>query len=281
MEASTTKGNRRLGEGHVALYVSNRADPTLQAALKRELHFKEVKWCVASPRSLDGVAQSIRKGVYSLVLLQTAFLDHSTDDKLVKVCKGANVPYLRVDKGRPVMVEREMWNKGIQPILHKDLPIPRTRVSWSGGELVLIEDLALQGKTDPEIATELAKELGVQRTPSSIGQARKAYFGIVKGKKELVPEKNLPDFYFDVRQAQELSKDSEEQVEEQQPEAEENSLVDYSQEEVPEFDTVKVASSSNENEKITITLEGPKGACVIETDRTAEELFSFMMGYSS
>lgn len=87
--------------GKAALFISNRADPDLRDRLVEACAFSKLDWVEAEPRRIDAVADAVTAGKYDLVLSATGFLDHSVDTKLARACRGADVPYVRVHKGRP------------------------------------------------------------------------------------------------------------------------------------------------------------------------------------
>ena len=85
--------------GKRVLFVGNREDPELKAALTEAFGFA-LTWCVAGPRRVDAAREKIAGGAYDLVLAATGFLRHTTDVTLARAAGGASVPYVRVDHGR-------------------------------------------------------------------------------------------------------------------------------------------------------------------------------------
>jgi hypothetical protein len=90
-----------------AVLVSNRLDPMLQDALEEELGLR-VTPAEATPRRLRAVCERIRAGSYELVLSATGFQDHSTDAALKRATRAANIPLVRVDRGRPLACVRAL-----------------------------------------------------------------------------------------------------------------------------------------------------------------------------
>ncbi len=86
--------------GKKALFVSNRTDPNLEAALVEAFGFSALDWSEGSTRRLQTVAERVSAGSYELVLGATGFQSHSMDTHLIKACKRSNVPYVRVHRGR-------------------------------------------------------------------------------------------------------------------------------------------------------------------------------------
>ena len=86
--------------GLKAMFVSNRADPALETALRDAFEFASLDWCEGSPRRIHAVAERISAGSYDLVLGATGFQSHSMDTHLIRACRRANVRYVRVHRGR-------------------------------------------------------------------------------------------------------------------------------------------------------------------------------------
>ncbi len=93
-------------EGKHVIFVSNRNDPDLVTMLKEGLGFAEIVWCEGGPRLVDSVTAKIVDGNCDYVLAATGFQSHSVDSKLYLACKRAEVPYIRVNKGRLIATAR-------------------------------------------------------------------------------------------------------------------------------------------------------------------------------
>jgi hypothetical protein len=88
-------------QGRRALFVSNREDPELGARLT-ELLGISVAWCDGSLRRVQAQCERIQRGSYDLVLSATGFQVHGVDSALARASSGAGIPYVRVNRGRPV-----------------------------------------------------------------------------------------------------------------------------------------------------------------------------------
>ena len=86
--------------GKRALFVSNRTDPDLERIIREVFEFSDLDWCEGSPRRVQTVAERVAGGMYDIVLGATGFQSHSMDSHLMKACKKAAVPYVRVHRGR-------------------------------------------------------------------------------------------------------------------------------------------------------------------------------------
>jgi hypothetical protein len=82
------------------LFVSNRADPHLEAHLREGLEPMRLDWCVAGDRHVASAAERIAAGTYHIVLCATGFISHKTEKSLREACLRGRVPYIRVFKGR-------------------------------------------------------------------------------------------------------------------------------------------------------------------------------------
>ncbi|MFT3764920.1 MAG: hypothetical protein QM820_05295 [Minicystis sp.] len=89
-----TKGSR-------ALFVSNREDPELGTRLS-ELLGISITWCDGSLRRVQAQCERIQRGSYDLVLSATGFQVHGVDSALARASSAAGIPYVRVNRGRPV-----------------------------------------------------------------------------------------------------------------------------------------------------------------------------------
>ena len=102
--------------GKRTLIVGNRADPALDAALEHEFELSRLDRCDLSPNRVESHAERIRSGSYGLVLAITGFMSHKTDQALRKACLFADVPFVRVNKGRPAACARHIARElGFQP----------------------------------------------------------------------------------------------------------------------------------------------------------------------
>ena len=86
--------------GKRALFVSNRTDPDLERIIREVFEFSNLDWCEGSPRRVQTVAERVAGGTYDIVLGATGFQSHSMDAHIMKACKRASVPYVRVHRGR-------------------------------------------------------------------------------------------------------------------------------------------------------------------------------------
>ncbi|APR86799.1 hypothetical protein A7982_12148 [Minicystis rosea] len=87
--------------GSRALFVSNREDPELGARLE-ELLGITITWCDGSLRRVQAQCERISRGSYDLVLSATGFQVHGVDSALARASSAAGIPYVRVNRGRPV-----------------------------------------------------------------------------------------------------------------------------------------------------------------------------------
>jgi hypothetical protein len=88
-------------QGKHVLFVSNREDPELGSRLS-ELLGIEITWCDGSLRRVQAQCERIKAGSYELVLSATGFQVHGVDSALARAASSADVPYVRVNRGRPV-----------------------------------------------------------------------------------------------------------------------------------------------------------------------------------
>lgn len=86
--------------GKRALFVSNRADPDLQQTIEDAFGFKELTWCEGNPRRVQAVAAQVTSGTFDIVMGATGFQSHSMDTHLIRACRRASIPYVRVHRGR-------------------------------------------------------------------------------------------------------------------------------------------------------------------------------------
>jgi hypothetical protein len=84
-----------------ALFVSNREDPELGARLTDLLGIT-ITWCDGSLRRVQAQCERISRGSYDLVLSATGFQVHGVDSALARASSAASIPYIRVNRGRPV-----------------------------------------------------------------------------------------------------------------------------------------------------------------------------------
>jgi hypothetical protein len=88
-------------QGKKALFVSNREDPELGTRLE-ELLGIEITWCDGSLRRVQAQCERIKGGSYDLILSATGFQVHGVDSALARAASSGDVPYVRVNRGRPV-----------------------------------------------------------------------------------------------------------------------------------------------------------------------------------
>ena len=86
--------------GKRVLFVSNRLDTERDQKLCNMLGFRSIETCLPDPARVHGKEHGIRMGAYDLVLAATGFLPHKVDGVLKEACKFAEVPYVRVNRGR-------------------------------------------------------------------------------------------------------------------------------------------------------------------------------------
>jgi hypothetical protein len=92
---------RQQTKGSRALFVSNREDPELGARLSEMLGIS-ITWCDGSLRRVQAQCERITRGSYDLVLSATGFQVHGVDSALARASSAAGIPYVRVNRGRPV-----------------------------------------------------------------------------------------------------------------------------------------------------------------------------------
>ena len=61
-----------------------------------------ITWCDGSLRRVQAQCERIKGGSYNLVLSATGFQVHGVDSALARASSTAGVPYVRVNRGRPV-----------------------------------------------------------------------------------------------------------------------------------------------------------------------------------
>ena len=88
-------------EGRRVLFASNRADDRLEARLT-ELLGVRMTGCDGAPRRVQSQCERIAQGSYDLVLSATGFQDHAIDGAMARAASAAGIPYLRVNRGRPL-----------------------------------------------------------------------------------------------------------------------------------------------------------------------------------
>jgi hypothetical protein len=88
-------------QGRNTLFVSNREDPELGARLE-ELLGIHITWCDGSLRRVQAQCERIKGGSYSLILSATGFQVHGVDSAVAGAASAGGVPYVRVNRGRPV-----------------------------------------------------------------------------------------------------------------------------------------------------------------------------------
>ena len=95
--------------GKRTLFISNREDPHLRAMLEDKLGL-DLQWSQidGSPRRVESSCASIRGKTYDLVLMATGFAAHKTEIKIKRTCRTVGVPYVSVNKGRPISCARAL-----------------------------------------------------------------------------------------------------------------------------------------------------------------------------
>jgi hypothetical protein len=92
---------RKQTEGRKVLFVSNREDPELGVRLTDLLGI-HITWCDGSLRRVQAQCERIKGKSYDLILSATGFQVHGVDSALARAAGGVDVPYVRVNRGRPV-----------------------------------------------------------------------------------------------------------------------------------------------------------------------------------
>lgn len=87
--------------GRSAMFVSNREDPDLARKLE-ELLALRLSWVESTPRRIEAACEKIARTAPDFVLSATGFQLHSVDASLAKAARRAGVPFVRVNRGRPV-----------------------------------------------------------------------------------------------------------------------------------------------------------------------------------
>ena len=90
------------------MFISNRNDPLLHERLLKALAFAELDWCEADVKRAQAAEQKVAGGGYDFVLAATGFLSHSVDGRIAKVCRARQIPYVRVERGRPLTCVRSL-----------------------------------------------------------------------------------------------------------------------------------------------------------------------------
>lgn len=88
-------------EGRRVLFASNRPDDRLEARLT-ELLGVRMTGCDGAPRRVQSQCERIAQGSYDLVLSATGFQDHAIDGAMARAASAAGIPYVRVNRGRPL-----------------------------------------------------------------------------------------------------------------------------------------------------------------------------------
>jgi hypothetical protein len=99
--AALTARVRARTEGRRVLFVGNREDPDLEEKLTETLGVS-ITWCDGSPRKVQAQKTRISKGGFDFVLCASGFQSHSIDVMLAKAAQAGRVPYIRVNRGRPL-----------------------------------------------------------------------------------------------------------------------------------------------------------------------------------
>jgi len=85
------------------LVVSNRKDEQLRRALA-ELLGAKITWTDNRIRKVQSVAASIASGHFSLVILITGFLQHTTTTLVRKAARQSATPVALANRGRPAAI---------------------------------------------------------------------------------------------------------------------------------------------------------------------------------
>lgn len=85
------------------LVVSNRKDEQLRRKLTKLLGV-QIVWTDHRLRRVQGAAKSIATGKYSLVILLTGFLQHTTSTLVRRAAKTSGTPVAMANRGRPAAV---------------------------------------------------------------------------------------------------------------------------------------------------------------------------------
>ncbi|MEO5731380.1 MAG: hypothetical protein ABI134_21345 [Byssovorax sp.] len=88
-------------EGRRVLFASNRQDDRLEARLTALLGVR-MTGCDGAPRRVQSQCERIAQGSYDLVLSATGFQDHAIDGAMARAASAAGIPYVRVNRGRPL-----------------------------------------------------------------------------------------------------------------------------------------------------------------------------------
>jgi hypothetical protein len=83
--------------------VTNRDDKQLMKKLE-QLTQAKLRWVVASPRSIDALAKSVKVGAYKMVIAFTGFMDHKDGAAISAAAAHSKTMYIRANKGRPQAV---------------------------------------------------------------------------------------------------------------------------------------------------------------------------------
>ena len=94
--------------GRTALFVTNRNDPDNAEQVRELLQFEAVDACESKSAALAAKASSIEQERYDFVLAATGFLSHSADFVLKAAARRAGIPYVRVNRGRPLSCARAL-----------------------------------------------------------------------------------------------------------------------------------------------------------------------------
>jgi len=99
---------RPLVQGKRMLFVSNRDDEELRARLEEDLGCKVTLKNGSSTRQMGVIVDGVTPERYDFVVMATGFNRHHADTNLCRAAKAAGVPYLRVNKGRPLATVRAL-----------------------------------------------------------------------------------------------------------------------------------------------------------------------------
>jgi hypothetical protein len=271
-----TKGKR-------VLYIGNRADGVLQEELSRALQAARFKFGVLAgdnPSRVRSVQASIAHGTFDVVLVAEGFVSHNVYDALASACKASQTPtvLVRVGRGRVAEVQRAISGMTLPP---PRLPPPDAAsingkfLRWTGPEFARLEDLALEGKSDPEIALALKNEFGVVRSEQSVRQTRIDCFGIVRGKQTKAVARKLPQSYHDIRQAQRIRQDLSAAV---AAPAEDPAQAPALEPEPVAAAQPAIAAAAPPRKTVPVSITGSRGIVLLESTRSLEEIVKFLIG---
>jgi len=81
---------------------SHKSDSIVVDRLNRELGLEVDFETCDKPRKISSAVERINNKKYHFAMVQTRFLSHSIEELIIKGCRSAHVPYIRVGKARPL-----------------------------------------------------------------------------------------------------------------------------------------------------------------------------------